>query len=161
MTPRRTAKARARRDAIRAEERPAKRATKRATRCTPEVIKSITEFVLTGAPLTLACPAAGIPWITARQWLTPEFYEREPFRTFCDEVDRARAKHGVGIALRLTRAGVRGAWQADLAVAERRFPEEYRPQPAKFAANGGEASLEGLTPGEILDIALAGKGDKT
>ena len=92
---------------------------------TPELQVEICQLVAAGAPLPLACPAAGISWRTVEQWLSEGYRDRQPYAGFVLAVERARANHAVGSAMRLTKAGKRGAWQADLAVMERRHPEYY------------------------------------
>lgn len=131
----------------------------RTAKCSPELTRRIASQVARGAPVALATAASGASWNTVKEWMAPGNCEREPYKTFCAAIDKASALHAVGAAMRLTKAGKRGQWAADLAVLERRFPEFYRMKPAG-AGGGGLEALEGLTPGQILDIALSGTGKK-
>ncbi len=97
----------------------------RETLCTPELTQQVAMLVASGAPLPLACPAAGISWNTVKDWFTPEMRDREPYRSFVEAMDKARATHAVGCTLRITQAARKGQWQADLAILERRHPEFF------------------------------------
>lgn len=110
------------------------------TLCTPDMIQQVAMLVASGAPLPLACPAAGLKWDTAKEWLKPDMRDREPYASFVAAVDKARATHAVGCTLRITQAARKGQWQADLAILERRHPEFF----------GRRVTNETVSPGERL-----------
>lgn len=132
------------------------------TLCTPAMIHQVSMLVASGAPLPLACPAAGLKWDTAKEWLKPEMASREPYASFVAAVDKARATHAVGCTLRITQAARKGQWQADLAILERRHPEFFGRRVTNEQVNPGERlpkEAEGnapLTDEELERIARAG-----
>lgn len=125
------------------------------TRCTPEFTEKMKLLVAAGAPIPLACQSLGISFRTVEDWASDHFREVEPYKTFNAEMDKAKAAHAVGCQLRITKAARKGIWQADTWILERRYPEYWRPR----SDSGQELPkvLDGMTPGQVLDIVLAGK----
>ncbi len=116
------------------------------TLCTPELTQQVALLVAAGAPLPHACPAAGVKWDTAKEWLKPEQACREPYASFVAAMEKARASHAVGCVMRVTKAGRNGAWKADLAILERRHPEFY----------GRRLTREDVQPGQRLPAHAEG-----
>ncbi len=116
------------------------------TLCTPELTQAVSLLVAAGAPLPHACPAAGVSWDTAKEWLKPEQACREPYKTFVAAMEKARASHAVGCVMRITKAGRNGAWKADMAILERRHPEFY----------GRRLTNENVAPGQRLPAHAEG-----
>lgn len=115
------------------------------TKLTPELHQSICNLVAAGAPLPLACPAAGVSWNTAKEWFKPEYAEREPYASLVLGVEKAKAAHAIGCQMRITRAGKNGSWKADLAILQRRHPEFYdqRVNVALSGPDGGPIETAG------------------
>jgi hypothetical protein len=103
------------------------RRTGRPSVLTPELQIRVCQFVAGGAPVHRACAAAGVSWGTAQEWFTPGYRDREPYKGFVEAIEQAKGAHVVGCTMRITQAARRGAWQADLAILDRRYPEDYRP----------------------------------
>lgn len=131
---------------------------------TPELQHQICMLIASGAPLPLACPAAGVSWNTAKHWTQPGMVEREPYRSFAIAAEKARATHAVGSAMRITQAARKGAWQADLAILERRHPEFFGKRFQHEAVDPGKQlpahaeglDYEALTDDELERIARGG-----
>lgn len=98
--------------------------------------KEIVTYVTAGAPLPLAADAAGLSWDTVKEWLKPEKAKREPYKSFVEAVNRAKAVWACAAVMRITKAGKRGNWAADLAMLERREPEHFRPAPQQLEHSG-------------------------
>lgn len=127
-----------------------------------DVQYQICQMVAAGAPLPLACPAVGLKWNTVKDWLKPERADREPYASFQIAVEKARAMHAVGCALRITQAGRKGMWQADLAILERRYGKFFgRWSEGMHNAEDGDPALpedtdEPLTDAQLERIARGG-----
>lgn len=156
--------ARARARALKEEQARAQGFVQGKIKLTPELQNQICLMVASGAPLPLACPAAGISWKTAQKWLAPGMVEREPYRSFAEATEKARAAHAVGSALRITQAARKGVWQADLAILERRHPEFFGKRFQHEAVDPGKnlpahaegVDVDALTDDELERIARGG-----
>lgn len=128
------------------------------TKLTPELQQRICQLVAGGVTLPHACAHSGVSWNTAKDWTAPGFVEREPYASYAAAIEQAKASYVVACTLRISRAGQKGAWQADLAMMERRYPEFFRPGGAgrrvevELPGRGGGVDDEDGAP--ISDEAL-------
>lgn len=124
---------------------------------TPELQKKICMFVAAGAPVPLAAAAARVSYDTVKTWMSPRYRNREPYKSFCEDVEAAKAAWACAAVMRITKAGKKGQWAADLAMLERRMPEHFRPAPQVMELSGrnGKAIEHKLSAKETLAEKLA------
>jgi hypothetical protein len=128
------------------------------TLLTPDLAKKIIRLVNAGAPIPLACSACGVKWNTAKFWVLASSPKAkyEPFKSFQAELEKAKAAWAYAAIMRITKAGKRGDWRADLALLERRLPHYfYLPWRRGQAASGSPLAF--VDPLEELAIQ-AGMG---
>lgn len=110
------------------------------TKLTPGLQETICKLVQSGATVPHACAAAGVSWNTAKDWMTPAFSGREPYKSFCDAVGKARAKWAAGSAMAITKAG-KDDWRAAAWMLEKLCPDEF--------ASASKVELTGKDGGPI------------
>jgi len=79
---------------------------------TPQLQETIRGFVNAGASLAMACQAAGVKPDTCKKWMAKGRRGVEPYASFVDTVERARAMHRVAMQMVITGAAKRGDWRA-------------------------------------------------
>lgn len=132
----------------------------RETICTDDLIERVKLLMAAGAPMTIACESLGVSYNTLAEWKKPHMRDIEPFASFVRACEQAKAAHAIGCITRITRAAKGGVWQADAWLLERRYPEHYgRPQAPPQNMDIAQA-LSGLSPGQVLDIALSNTAAK-
>jgi transposase len=128
----------------------------RPTKLTPEAQKAILAFISVGAPVHVACAAAGINKDTYFHWLKLSESGRSEFKAFQAAVEQANATAVIKNVRTISRAAQGGAWQAAAWWLERRFPDEWArtERHEMTGANGGP-----ITVADFFGLAL--KHDST
>lgn len=95
---------------------------------TPELHRKVVENLERGAYQVHAANAAGISISTLHRWVTLGRQGVEPYVTFAEDVDRARANDALRNQAVISAAAVRkvpGDWKAAAWNLERKFPKLY------------------------------------
>lgn len=90
-----------------------------------EKVEKILRMIAAGAPAKTACAACGVPNRTFTDWKAKGRKGLEPYATFLDRVEEARAIHLDIMSGAVYHAARAGDWKAAAWVLERRDPENY------------------------------------
>lgn len=92
----------------------------RPTKCTPEVTRQVVAYLTRGLPIKTACIAAGIHPGAVREWIAKGKDGEEPYASFAEAVEVARAEFAAVHAGVINDAGRMGDWKASAWLLERR-----------------------------------------
>lgn len=110
----------------------------RPTDCTPEVQEAFVQAIRLGCDIIDCCGVAGITKTTYYRWRQWAEDGRQPFRDFCDAVDRAEA---TGSQARMSAIHMHAEkdWRALAWVQEHRFPDRYGKRQVELTGKDGGA----------------------
>ena len=135
-----------------------KRKPGRPTKLTPELQDEICGYIAQGMTYADACRLGNISHTIFQNWRKyGENGKTEPYVSFLEAVTRANAEFKQAVHASIMGATRTGDWQAGLALAKCRFPEEYSPnrvpQQHEHSGSVGQEHSGGL------DVAHSGKVD--
>ena len=129
----------------------------------PELAQKLCQLVSAGVPLEEACKYERVSHQTVRKWLVAPLVGNEPYASFFVAWEQAQAAYLIGLQLRLTQAGKRGQWTADLAMAERRFGRYFgrpRRRDLEDEAALGESQSGGDRPLSDEELERIARGEQ-
>ena len=133
------------------------------TKLTPEIQTKVAGYVNAGAPIPMACTAAGLSWNTAKEWLARGRRGEQPYDEFVAAMAEAKARWVAGSTMRITKASQKD-WKAAAWLLERRAPKHFAPKviaertqaPRDVPDPSASAPLEDAIQA-MLDARKAGK----
>lgn len=137
----------------------------RPTGLTAEIGSKICDLVRAGASVKIAGPGAGVPWNTCKEWLAKGRDGTEPYASFVEDVEMAKAEWAATMIRVISAAGFKD-WRAAAYMLERRIPGYYKPDqridggqtPERVILMypvpmplGADAALVARLPGQVID----------
>jgi hypothetical protein len=114
--------------------------------------------VRNGAPLPYACPAAGLPWNTAKDWNKRAREGKEPYATvWGPAIAKAKADHVATCIREIAEQGGKD-WKAHAWLLERRYKEFMKPEHRKVeltGKDGGPIAIDSVSRMSDAQLAAA------